>query len=73
MKEKIMTDKEIKDRIEVLEKTGSLDPNCKSCQEYFYPIARVGENIWNVFAPRHKASSRCQSGKRPHCTCDICF
>ena len=23
--------------------------------------------------PRHYASQRCESGKRPHCTCDICF
>lgn len=25
------------------------------------------------FAPSHAASPRCQSGKRPHCTCDTCF
>jgi hypothetical protein len=25
------------------------------------------------FAPSHKASERCMSGKRPHCTCDTCF
>lgn len=24
-------------------------------------------------APSHKASDRCMSGKRPHCTCDTCF
>ncbi len=23
--------------------------------------------------PRHRASSRCESGGRPHCTCDVCF
>ena len=23
--------------------------------------------------PRHSASERCESGKRPHCTCDTCF
>lgn len=23
--------------------------------------------------PRHTASERCESGKRPHCTCDTCF
>lgn len=23
--------------------------------------------------PRHAASERCESGKRPHCTCDTCF
>jgi len=25
------------------------------------------------FHPSHDASSGCQSGKRPHCTCDSCF
>ena len=24
-------------------------------------------------APYHFASDRCESGKRDHCTCDICF
>jgi hypothetical protein len=23
--------------------------------------------------PSHDASPRCESGKRPHCTCDTCF
>lgn len=23
--------------------------------------------------PPHDASARCESGKRPHCSCDICF
>lgn len=23
--------------------------------------------------PWHDASSRCESGKHPHCTCDTCF
>ena len=23
--------------------------------------------------PRHYASARCESGKHPHCTCDVCF
>lgn len=26
-----------------------------------------------TFFPRHKPSSYCLSGKRPHCTCDWCF
>jgi hypothetical protein len=25
------------------------------------------------WAPSHEASPACQSGKRPHCTCDTCF
>jgi hypothetical protein len=27
----------------------------------------------NEFHPSHDASERCQSGKRRHCSCDICF
>ena len=59
------------ERISRFEKIGYLDPNCKSCQEIFYPAYRKGD--MSVFAPRHKASERCESGKRPHCTCDVCF
>jgi len=25
------------------------------------------------FGPPHKPSSNCESGKKPHCTCDACF
>jgi hypothetical protein len=25
------------------------------------------------FGPSHDASPSCESGKRPHCTCDRCF
>jgi hypothetical protein len=25
------------------------------------------------YGPSHDPSPRCQSGKRPHCTCDTCF
>jgi len=34
---------------------------CKGCESY-------GE-----YGPSHWASPRCQSGGRPHCTCDACF
>ncbi len=59
-----------------LESIGYLDPNCKSCQEIFYSeifysAYKIGMSI--IFAPPHKPSDRCESGKRPHCTCDICF
>lgn len=30
-------------------------------------------NTYNSFVPKHFASSQCESGKRNHCTCDICF
>lgn len=37
-------------------------PGCSECEEY------------SVFGgPSHGNSSYCQSGKRPHCTCDWCF
>lgn len=29
--------------------------------------------VTDPHGPRHLASSRCQSGKRPHCTCDTCY
>jgi len=54
-----------------LEQQGDLDPNCRMCQNIFYPAYNSGVTI--VFAPRHKPSDRCESGKHPHCTCDSCF
>jgi hypothetical protein len=27
----------------------------------------------NEYHPHHDASPRCESGKRPHCTCDTCW
>lgn len=40
-----------------------LDGSCPTCNEH-----RPGEST-----PPHDASARCESGKRNHCTCDICF
>jgi hypothetical protein len=54
-----------------MESSGQLDPACPMCQREYY--ARPDTMPSDVFAPRHKASSRCQSGKRAHCTCDTCF
>lgn len=59
--------------IEELEAAGEIDPNCKSCQIYVYPSLREGKSLGDIFAPRHKASERCRSGKYAHCTCDTCF
>jgi hypothetical protein len=36
---------------------------CKFCDEH------RGDEMM----PPHDASSRCESGKRNHCTCDTCF
>lgn len=57
-------------RIRELEASGDLDPDCQSCRADHYPVLERGEV---PFAPRHRASNRCESGKRPHCTCDVCF
>lgn len=37
---------------------------CSTCE-------RVKAN--GGFGPSHDASPKCESGKRPHCTCSICF
>lgn len=37
---------------------------CKQCKQI-----REGGG----FGPHHFASSNCESGKRNHCTCDVCF
>lgn len=41
----------------------SMEQGCPTCAE----LAR------GSFGPSHDPSPRCESGKRPHCTCDICF
>jgi hypothetical protein len=62
------------EQIARLEADGCLDPDCRMCQKVFYPYFREhGDTRDWPFAPRHKASPRCQSGKYPHCTCDTCF
>jgi hypothetical protein len=38
---------------------------CKTCDE----MRAKGETLF----PSHDASGRCESGKRNHCTCDVCF
>jgi hypothetical protein len=40
-----------------------LDGSCQTCAQ----LAK-GE-----MCPPHDASPRCESGKRNHCSCDICF
>lgn len=67
----IESSRTIEDRIKHFEKIGMIDPDCKFCQKIFYPELQRGNP--NPFAPRHKASDRCRSGKYAHCTCDTCF
>jgi hypothetical protein len=52
-----------------LERAGQLDRNCLDCQEVY----RSPQMPFDVMGPRHQPSQRCESGKRPHCTCDTCF
>lgn len=40
-------------------------PDCAECLKY------AEEKI--SFHPRHEPSRYCESGKRPHCTCPICW
>lgn len=51
-----------------LERLGVMDPNCPSCKPFYEAASPL-----DVMMPRHKASDRCESGKRPHCSCDACF
>lgn len=56
-----------------LEEKGLIDRDCPSCQRDFIPRLKAGASFSDIFAPNHKASERCKSGRRPHCTCDTCF
>jgi ribosomal protein S12 methylthiotransferase accessory factor YcaO len=46
-----------------MEAAGRLD--CRGCAETY-------ADPWRI-APPHRASRYCESGGRPHCTCDRCF
>ena len=63
------------EHIKRLEADERLDPDCRICQDVFYPYYRERWMPGSVgpFAPPHLASLRCESGQRPHCTCDTCF
>ena len=65
--------KDIEERIKLLEDEKFIDPACRMCRKIFYPSLIKGMKFSNIFAPRHKASNRCESGKESHCTCDVCF
>jgi len=61
----------MEERIAWWEQVGSLDPQCSFCRREFYDKTPRPDHL--PFMPHHKASDRCESGKRPHCTCDTCF
>ena len=62
------TEEKRREKIARMEQQGSLDPNCATCIKYFYTHKDI-----DPWYPRHKASDRCESGKRSHCTCDVCW
>lgn len=33
----------------------------------------IERDLANDHHPPHDASPRCESGRHPHCTCDVCF
>jgi hypothetical protein len=35
--------------------------------------AYCDQHAKDEMTPPHDPSPRCESGKRPHCTCDVCF
>lgn len=45
------------------------DPGeCRTCDREYWPDPKRVTSM-----PSHEASSRCESGKRSHCTCDTCY
>lgn len=57
------------DKVSYVERTAPprqrTDPTCPTCTEI------ISTNTTHF--PWHDASTRCQSGRHAHCTCDICF
>lgn len=60
----------IEDQIARRIEAGSLIEGCGRCERTIEEARKTGR--WPI-APSHNASSRCESGKHPHCTCDTCF
>ncbi len=70
---KKLNEQEIQNHIIQLENDGEIDFSCPACRKYFYPELSGGKKFWMIHAPAHNPSPRCESGKRNHCTCDVCF
>lgn len=60
----------VKDKIIRLEDLGFLEAGCPGCEVHYESLMKTGEM---AFAPGHKVKERCESGQRPHCTCDACW
>ncbi len=56
-----------------LESRGAIGPDCPTCLREIYPKLGQGKELWEIFCPPHKPSTRCKSGGHAHCTCDTCF
>ena len=68
-----MTDYEmhtIEERIFRAYRAGQFAEGCLTCDS---AVKRWRDTRAEPFLESHTPSSRCQSGKRPHCTCDTCF
>ncbi len=63
----------VEEHLDRLELMGIIDRNCITCQNAFIKQIKAGVHMMNIMQPAHKPSPRCESGKHPHCTCDICF
>lgn len=62
-----LTPEQRAEKIARMEAEGRLDPDCPGCAA-FYEHPEV-----MPWAPSHQAMPTCESGGRPHCTCDTCF
>jgi hypothetical protein len=58
------------ERLEDFYTRGILARDCPSCEEDAAYVLQYGSL---PMGPRHEARERCESGKRPHCSCDLCF
>lgn len=54
---------------DAMRKLRALRIRCKPEGECAY----CDQHRYDEMMPKHDPSPRCESGKRPHCTCDICF
>jgi hypothetical protein len=68
-----MDNETVEEHITRLELMGIVDRNCITCQKNFIMPLKEGVLMASIYMPAHKPSPRCESGKHPHCTCDICF
>jgi hypothetical protein len=49
---------------------GTYDPECPYCAPYIEEHRETGSA---PMMPSHTARERCESGKREHCSCGVCF